>query len=216
MNWTATIERYLAEGRTVSGGKGDEEIKSQEAQQAGFTTQLRNVFSTQFGKQSGILNFLNNKLTSQVNNPEGFTPEQKAALETSNTEGAAKAFAQAETATRGAVAARGGSTLPSGVNAQLTAANANAGAAQLATGENSIALADAETKQNNTWRALSGLNEVASMDSPSSFGSLANGGAAEVGNLGTEYNSTQQSPLFSALGGIAGAGISAVAKHYGG
>jgi hypothetical protein len=126
MNWTATIERYLAEGRTVSGGKADEEIKAQESQQAGFTTQLRQIFSNQFGQQSGILNFLNNKLTDQVKNPEGFTPEQKAALETTNTEGASKAFAHAQTATQTAVAGRGGSTLPNGVTAQLTAENATA------------------------------------------------------------------------------------------
>jgi hypothetical protein len=215
MNWTATIERYLAEGRTVSGGKADEEIKAQEAQQAGFTNQLRSLFSHQFGQQSGILNFLNNKLTSQVKNPEGFTPEQKAALETTNTEGASKAFAHAQQATQAAVAARGGSTLPSGVNAQLTAENATAGAAQLAGGENQIALADAEQKQNNTWRALSGLNEVAGMENPSGYGGLANGGAGVVGSLGEEYNATQQSPLFGVLGGITGGVAAGIGKRIG-
>jgi hypothetical protein len=199
----------------ISGSKGDEEIKAQESQQAGFNTQLRSIFSDQFGKQTQVLNFLSNKLTSQVNNPEGFTPEQKAALETTNTEGAAKAYTQAEQATRAAEASRGGSVLPSGVSAQLSAANSNAGAAQLATGENAIALADAQTKQNNTWRALSGLDSVAASENPSGYGTLANGGAATVGELGTEYNQSQQSPLLAALGGIAGAGISAIGTYYG-
>ena len=84
MNWTATIERYIAEGRTVSGGKGDPAIKEQEQQQQAFNTQLQQTFSQQFGKQSGILNFLNQKLTNQVNNPQGFTPAQMAALNTNN------------------------------------------------------------------------------------------------------------------------------------
>jgi hypothetical protein len=200
---------------SVSGAKGDEAIKSQEAQQLGFNRQLAATFSQQFGQQSGILNFLNEKLTAQVNNPEGFTPEQRAALETTNTEGAAKAYAQAQTATNGAVAARGGSTLPSGVNAQLTAENANAGAEQLVTGERQIAVADAEQKQNNTWRALSGLDTVASAENPTVYGSLYNGGSATVGNLGEEYNATQQSPLFATLGAVAGGAVSAVGTYLG-
>jgi hypothetical protein len=40
MNWTQTIERYLAEGRTVSGGKGDSTLKAQEQAQANFTNTL--------------------------------------------------------------------------------------------------------------------------------------------------------------------------------
>src|SRR5579859_4003900 len=118
MSWTATIERYLAEGRTVSGGKDDKTIASQETQQAGFNKQLSSIFTQAFGKQSGILSFLTNKLTSIANNPNGLTPEAKAALTTQNTEGAAKDFAAAQTATQSIEAGRGGSSLPSGVSAQ--------------------------------------------------------------------------------------------------
>ena len=211
MNWTASIERYISEGRTVSGGKGDEAIKSQEAQQAGFTNQLRSVFGQQFGQQSGILNFLNQKLTAQVQNPQGFSPEQMAALNTNNTEGAAKAYANAQQATQQAEAARGGSTLPSGVSAQLNAENANAGASQLAQGEYQIQLANAQQKQNNYWNALGGLSGVAQQENPIGYSGAATGGAESVGTLGTEYNSTQQSQLLSTLGGIAGG----VASGYG-
>src|SRR5579859_7212469 len=116
MSWTATIERYLAEGRTVSGGKDDKAIQSQQMQQMSFNKQLASIFSTQFGQQSGILNFLNQKLTSIANNPNGLTPEAKAALTTQNTEGAAKDFAAAQTATQSIEAGRGGSSLPSGVS----------------------------------------------------------------------------------------------------
>ena len=192
----------------VSGGKADEEIKAQEAQQAGFNAQLRSAFGVQFGNQSGILNFLNNKLTAQVNNPTGFTAPQMAALNTNNTEGAARAYASAEQATRAAEAARGGSTLPSGVEAQLTAENANAAAGQVATGENRIQLANADQQQQNYWSALKGLSGVAADENPTAYAGEATQGAGEVGTLGTEYNQTQQSQLLSTLGGIAGAGIS--------
>src|ERR1700688_3872227 len=195
MNWTATIERYISEGRTVSGGKDDSTIKAQENQQAGFNNQLRSIFGSQFGAQSGILNFLNQKLTSQATNPTGFTAPQMAALNTNNTEGAAKAYASATAATRAAEAARGGSTLPSGVSAQLEAQNATGAAAQEAAGSNQIQLANAAQAQTNQWNALSGLSGVAQMENPTAYAGEATQGAGTVGTLGTQYNSTQQSQL---------------------
>jgi len=213
MSWTATIERYLAEGRTVSGGKDDKAIQSQQMQQMSFNKQLASIFSTQFGQQSGILNFLNQKLTSIANNPNGLTPEAKAALTTQNTEGAAKDFAAAQTATQSIEAGRGGSSLPSGVSAQLTAANANAGAATKAAGDQNIALEDQNLKQQNEWNALNGLDQVASAENPTGYGSLYNGGSSNVGTLGTDYSQTENNPLLSTLGGAAGAGLTALAKH---
>jgi hypothetical protein len=215
MNWTATIERYLAEGRTVSGGKGDPEIKAQEQQQAGFNKQLASVFQTQFGNQAGILNFLNQKLTGQIQNPTGLDPEARAALSTSNTENAAKDFAHAQQATQSIEAGRGGSSLPSGVSAQLTGANANAAAAAKAAGESQIALTDANLKNQNYWNAVGGETNVAQMENPSGFGSLYNGGSSNVGSLGEAYNQTQQSQLAATLGGLGGGAISAVGSYYG-
>src|ERR1700680_2086236 len=138
-------EAFLAflQTHSVSGAKDDSTIKAQEQMQSGFTNQLRDVFGQQFGAQSGILNFLNGKLTNQVNNPTGFDAPTKAALSTNNIEGASKAYARAEQATRAAEPARGGSTLPSGVSAQLEAENATAAAGTEATGANQIQLADA-------------------------------------------------------------------------
>jgi len=201
--------------RPVSGGKGDDVIRQQEEQQAAFNKQLAQTFSSQFAAQSGILNFLNSKLTAQLTNPTGFSPEELAALHTSNTEAASKAFAHAQQATQAAVAARGGSTLPSGVGAQLTAANANAGATQLASGENEIALADAAQKQSNYWNALSGLSGVAQQENPAAYAGLYNGGSSNVAGLGEAYNATQQSPLLATLGGLAGGGISALTAYMG-
>jgi hypothetical protein len=102
------------------------------------------------------------------------------------------------------------------VTAQLTAENANAGAEQLVTGERQIAVADAERKQDNTWRALNGLDQVAGEENPGGYAGLYNGGSSNVGNLGTAYNSTQQSPVWGVLGGVAGGVAGGIGKRIGG
>jgi hypothetical protein len=199
----------------VSGGKDDSLISQQEAQQNGFNKQLATLFTSTFGKQSAVLNFLTDKLTAQVNNPTGMSPEQLATLRTENTESAAKSFAAAQTATQSIEAGRGGSSLPSGVSEQLTGENANAAATAKAAGDTNINLADAELKQKNYWNAVSGLDEVSSMENPTGYGSLYNQGSSNVGTLGEEYNQTTQNPLWSTLGGVAGAGITAIGNYYG-
>lgn len=196
----------------VSGGKGDNTIKLQEQQQAGFNQQLRSVFGQQFGAQSSILANLNSKLQSQINSPQGFTPAQMAALNTNNTEGAAKDYAQAQAATNAATAARGGSTLPSGVDAQLAAENANAGATQRAQGTNQIQLANAAQQQSNYWNAVGADSQVAQMENPTPYAGSYNQGSEAVGSLGQAYNQTQQSQLEAVLGGVAAAAAGAGSK----
>lgn len=213
--WTQRIERYIAEGRSVSGGKGDSAIKEQENQQMGFNNQLRSAFTKQFGQQSKVLDFLNQKLTSQVNNPTGFGAPALAAMRTGATEQSARDFAHAQQATNAAQAARGGSQLPSGVSAQLAAQNANAGAAENTSAQTGITLADENQKQSNYWNAVSGLNGVSQGYNPSGFGGLFNQGSGNVGQLGEAYNQTQQSQLMSTLGGVAG-GVLGAAGNAGG
>lgn len=197
---------------SVSGAKGDTEVQQQEEQQRGFNNQLQSIFSQQFGNQSNILNFLNGKLTAQVNNPTGFTPAQMAALNTNNTEGAASAFANAQKATQAMEASRGGSTLPSGVSAQLAAQNAVAGAGQAAQGANAIQLANAQQQQSNYWNALSGLGGIAQQENPLAYAGTFNQGSSTVGQLGNDYKNTQQSQLLAALGGAAAGAASGAGK----
>lgn len=201
---------------SVSGGKDDSTISAQEAQQNGFNKQLAAIFGTQFGKQSSVLNFLTNKLTGMAENPTGFDATTKAALNTGNIEGAAKSFSSAQKATQAIEAGRGGSTLPSGVSEQLTAENANAGAAQLSEGERQIALADAAQKQDNQWRALSGLSSIAAEENPTPYASEYNQGSATVGNLAVDKFDTSQSPLAAILGGVAGTAIKTIGAYYSG
>src|SRR5215469_523979 len=105
---------------------GDNTAKSAEKSQAAFTNTLQAAFAQQFGANQSTLNFLNGKLTSAVNNPQGFSPQMLAAATTQAIQGTATDYANAAKTINNQIVARGGSTLPSGVGAQIQA--------QLATG----------------------------------------------------------------------------------
>jgi len=215
MNWTATIERYLREGRTVSGGsKGDSTLKAQEQAQANFSNTLMQSYKTQVAQQSGILSFLTGKLQPMIDNPTGFDAKTLATMRTGATEGTAKSYAQSEQALHEAEAARGGSTLPSGVNAQLEAENANAGAGANEQSQQQITLADAQQKQQNYWNAVGALSGTAAQYNPTGYAGQATSGSGAVGDLGTAYKNSQSSQLLGALGGIAGGVGSAVGGFY--
>ncbi len=208
MSWTETIERYIREGRTVSGGKGDSTLKSQEQAQANFSNQLMSTFQTQFAKQSNILDFLNGKMQSVINNPQGYSPEALAAARTNATENSANSFASAQQQLNNQLAARGGNGLPSGVDAQLAAQTARAGAAQNATAQNQITLQNEDQRLNNYWQALGVLSGNANQYSPLGYAGGAQSGAGAVAGLGSAYQNSKQSPLLGALGGLAGGALS--------
>jgi hypothetical protein len=214
MTWTQTIERYLAEGRTVSGGKGDDTLKAQEEAQANFTKTLMQSYKTQFGQQSAILSFLTKKLEPQIDNPTGFSADTLASMRTGATESTARSYAQSEQALHNAEAARGGNGLPSGVDAQLEAENANAGAAQNVQSQQGITLANEQQKQQNYWNAVNALSGNAAQYNPTGYAGQATSGSSAVGDLGTAYKNSQSSQLLGALGGIAGGVGSAVGGYF--
>lgn len=204
MNWTQTIERYLAEGRTVSGGKGDSTLKAQEQAQANFTNTLMGSYKKQFAQQSSILSFLTNKLQPMIDNPRGYDPTALAAMRTQATEGTAQSYAQSEKALNNTLAARGGSQLPSGVEAQLQAENANESAAQNSASQLNITQADANLKQQNYWSAVNALSGNAAQYNPTGYANSANSGTSATADIGSAYKSSQSSQLLGALGGAVG------------
>jgi len=210
------LQRSLELGYRVGGGKGDSTLKDQEKSQANFTNTLRSAFSTQFGKFGGTLDFLNSKLTAMIEHPTGYSPEALATMRTQATEGTATSYSQAEQARHAAEAARGGSQLPSGVNAQLEAANANAGAATNEASQQQITLGNEQLKEDNYNRAIAALSGVAQTENPAGLAANATGSAEAVGQLGTAYKNSQSSQLLSALGGIAGGAASAAAGAFAG
>lgn len=193
---------------------GDSQLKASEQAQANFTNSLMSTFKTQFANQQDILKFITGKMEPIINNPQGFTPEQLAAMNTRNVEGSATSFANAEKATNELTAGRGNG-LPSGVSAQISAENANDAARQEATGENQIALENAEQQQNNYWNALNVLGGASAQENPLGYAGAANSGSGEVAGLGDAFKSSQSSQLLGALGGLAGGAGSAVGAYFG-
>ncbi len=212
------IERYIREGRTVSGGKEDTKAAGTEKSTANFTNQLFSSFSQQFGAQSSILSFLTNKMTAMASNPEGFSPEMKAALNTQATQGTAADYAKAQQATNAVNAAHGGNGLPSGVQAQLNAGNAAMAAGEESAAKTNIGIADAQQQQSNYWNAINGLTGTAAMYNPTGYANSGIGGANAVSGLSQAVSQSQQSGftntltnsfakgLGSSLGSFAGGG----------
>lgn len=191
--------------RPVSGGKSDSEAQSAEKTSVGFQKTLMNMFQTQFGKQSQILNFISGKMTSQIASPQGFTPQTMAAMNTQATEGVANEFTQANTAAKEMEAQQGGNGLPSGVAAQITGQNANAAAQTEAGAQNQIQLANAQQQQQNYWNAVSTLSGTAQQENPDALITGANGAGSEVADLSKAVSSSQQTGFTNTLAnGFAG------------
>lgn len=203
--WSQTVDRYIAEGRTVSGGKGDQIAKQAEVQQMQFQGQLMQIFQQQFGQQSDMLNFLKTNLEPQITKPTGYSDEAKAAMRASATDNISGQYDNATKALQNVQFARGGRDLPSGVDEMQAGALKGAQAKDTADALNTITLNDENLKQNNYWNAMNVLSgNVASQYNPLGYSSSATNAGNSVAGLSQAYTASKQSQLLGALGGIAG------------
>lgn len=208
-SWTAVIDGYIAQGRTVSGGKGDSTAEAAEKSQEAFNTQLMSTFTQQFNSQQSTLNYLKGVLTPMINNPTGYSPAALAAMRTGATDSTSAAYQNAQKTLQNTEATRSGD-LPSGVNDQLNASLLNSEATDKSTAQNAITLQNANLQQSNYWNAINGLNGVAAENNPDSLASTATAGANGVANL-SQAVTASSGPTFGALlGGAIGATGSAL------
>lgn len=219
MSWTReSVREWIKTGigapPSVSGGKGDQTAKAAENSQAEFGRTLQAAFTTQFGAQKGVLDFLNAKLTAAMKNPQGMSPEGLAAARTSATQQSATDYSHAQAAVNGQLAARGGSTLPSGVDAQIRGSIASAGAQEESGAQNDITLQNEQLRQQNYWNAVNGLSSVANQYNPNGFASEATGANSSVGGLSQAFQASKKgllSDFVGSLGSGLGKGISSFA-----
>lgn len=205
MNWYLTVERYLTEGRSVSGSKGDALDKQQEQSQVNFNNTLQQAFSSQFGKQSDITNYLTGKLESQINNPTGLDDATKASMTSSAINNAATTYQSALKGVQSRMSTEGGPTaLPNGVQSQIAGELAGQEANTESSGLEAIQQQDAQLKNTNLWNATSALGGNATTINPLGYGNAATSGSGAVSNLSSAFTQSNQSPLLGALGGIAG------------
>ncbi len=216
----STLEVLEREGYDYSGPiaecKGDQTAQNTENSQSNFTNQLQSAFATNNAAQQNQLNFLNNKLQSAINNPEGYSPSTLAAMRAQATDQTAAENQNAERVVNNAQAVKGGAAaLPSGVNSQIDASIATQAGQQENQQQQQITEANANLQNQNYWNAVKGEGEVASLENPEGMAGQENNSAGEVGNL-SQAVTTSSGPTFgSILGGVVGAGSEAAGSYFG-
>lgn len=189
---------------------GDSSAQGAEKSSANFANTLQSAFSQQFAQQSATLNFLNSKMTSQINNPQGYGSQAVGSMRTSAADTVAKQYQDATRASQNREFNQGGQNLPSGVDAQINAGIATDAARTNSDVQNSITQADAQLKQSNFWNATNTLNGVAQEYNPNAMAGSANSASGEVANLSQAVTAANGPTIGSIVGGIGSAAAGAV------
>lgn len=98
--WSERIDRYIREGRTVSGGKGASTANSQRQQELQMQQEA-------FNTQQQQLATLNNAFSKYLSGNQGFNPQALAAMRSQFLNNNSSTFNQAGQQVRSALAARG-------------------------------------------------------------------------------------------------------------
>lgn len=196
--------------------KNQQNLTAEQTQsQIDFTKTLQSMFQTQYGNQQNILNFLKDTLTPVIQRAEagnGLSPEALTAMRTGATEQTASQFNNAQTATQELEAMHGGNGLPSGVNAQLTAANATAAANSGANAQRQITEYNSNIAQSNLWNGVNALNGLAAQENPLGYAASANSGSEGVASLSGAQSSLQNSITNANANSFGGQFMSSVGK----
>ena len=181
-------------------------------EQQQFYTTLQQQYSTVFAQNQAITGALTAAFTPILQagpSQTGYSPSEENVLQTQNTENVATNYAQAQKATADILAARGGGNtlLPSSVDANLLAQNANQAAAQRATGQNTITQANYAQGYQNWQTAANVLGSTAGLLNPTSYSGQATGAGSAASTSAAAIAAAANSPwnaAFGALGSIAG------------
>jgi hypothetical protein len=192
---------------------GDSTVKSTEQAQAAMTSTLSASFKTAFAAKQDTLNRVNAKLTDMMNNPQGFDPKTLALMKTNASDTVARNTNAAQVGANAYLATHGGAELGSGVAAQIKGGIGAAGAMEDARETSGIDIQSGLLQNDNYWKAINGLTNVANSENPEGLASAEVGSADATGNLSKAYLASKQADWQNAFGvvkGIAGLG-SAVA-----
>lgn len=216
-NWTKTIERYICEGRTVSGGCGPSSgLKALSATTKAITTSAQAEASTIFGDASTVFNNLIGGLQSIVNGGPSQAGFSTAELNAKNA-AAVQAGATMERNLGGAAAASaaaiggGNAVTPAGGTEASVLAAKTAAASQTAATENQIQTEDYEQGNKNYEAAVGqemGLTQVFNPATQSE--GEVNSAVKNQATVQTEMDKQQnwwQPMVTAAIGGAAKAGM---------
>lgn len=178
-----------------------------------MTSTLAASFKTAFGAKQDMLNRLNAKLTDMLNNPHGFDPKTLALMKSGAADTVSRQTDAAQTAASTYLATHGGPTLGSGVAAQIHGGIAAAGATEGSRESSNIDIQSGLLQNDNYWKAISGLTNVANSENPEGLANAEVGSADATANLSKAYLASKQADwqnTFGIIKGVAGLASAAV------
>jgi hypothetical protein len=186
-------------------------------EQQQFYKKLTDEYSTIFGQNQAITGALTGMFTPILQagpGQPGLAAGLETALRTQNTENVATDYAQAQKATAQILAARGGgdTLLPSSVNANILAQNANAAAATRAQGEMGITQANYAQGYQNWNTAANVLGSTAGLLNPTGYAGQATGAGTAASTSAQAVAASQFAPWGAAMGALGAVGGAAVGK----
>jgi hypothetical protein len=186
---------------------GDTTVKSTEKAQAAFTSTLTNSFNTAFANKQDILGKLTAKLNDQINNPQGFDPKTLALMKTNASDTVARGTNAAQVSANAYLATHGGAELGSGVAAQIKGGIAGSGAVENAREQSGIDIQSGLLQNENYWKGISGLTNVANSENPEGLAGAETSSANATADLSKAYLASKQADwqnTFGVVSGIAG------------
>jgi hypothetical protein len=186
---------------------GDSTVKQSEASQAAMTSALSSSFSTAFAAKQDILGKLSAKLTDMLSNPQGFDPKTLALMKTTAADTVARQTNDAQTAANAYLATHGGATLGTGVGAQIKGQIAGQGAVEGERESSNIDIQNGLLQNENYWKSISGLSNVANSENPEGLASAEVGSADATANLSKAFLASKQADwqnTFGIIKGVAG------------
>jgi hypothetical protein len=195
----------------------NQDQKNITSQQEAFYKMLTDQYSTIFGQQQEITGALTSAFTPILQagpSQTGMSPSEETALRTQNTEGVATDYAQAQKATAQALAARGGGNtlLPSSVSSNILAQNANAAAAQRATGDLGITQANYAQGYQNWNTAANVLGSTAGLINPNAYSGAATDAGGQASKSAYQMSQSAYAPWGGALGALGSVAGNAVGQ----
>jgi hypothetical protein len=195
--------------------KGDSTAQAAESTGAAFDQKLIDMFQAQYGKQQGIINYLQNLVTPIINKGgQGYTPEQLAAQRTAATDTISAQFRDAQAGVNAAAVRTGGSALPSGVSTMIESSLAPQEALAQSQAQEQITAANANLQQQNYWNAINVLNGQSAMLNPLGYASTETANAGTIAPLSNAVTSSQGPTALQVLGGLAGGAITGLGTAF--
>ena len=195
--------------------KGDSTASNEEQSQANFSQTLQNAFNTNNAAQQNQLNFLNNKMQSAINNPQGYSAQTLASMRAQANDQVSAQDQNVQRSVNNAEMTKGGaSALPSGVSSQIGASIASQAAQAGNNAQQNITEQNANLQNQNQWNAVKAEEGVAGMENPEGMAGEDNGAANSISGLSQAVTQSDGPTFGSILGGIAGAGIGAAGQIF--